>query len=66
MENTTGQKIGEAVRKAPEWVRHELLAADPALRERAEETLAAMIAAALADVPQPGAALELEGSKAAA
>jgi len=34
--------------RAPEWVRHDLAAKDAAIRARAEETLAAMIASALA------------------
>ena len=34
--------------RAPEWVRHDLAAKDAAIRDRAEETLAAMIASALA------------------
>ena len=40
-------KIGDAVRHAPEWVRHDLLSNDRLARVRAEETLAAMIANAL-------------------
>jgi hypothetical protein len=39
--------ITSVVRRAPEWVRHDLLAKDPAGRQRAEEALAAMIAAAI-------------------
>lgn len=34
--------------KAPQWVRHDLASHEPTLRLRAEESLAAMIAAALA------------------
>lgn len=33
--------------RAPEWLRHDLSAKDPAVRTRAEETLAAMIVSAL-------------------
>jgi hypothetical protein len=33
--------------RAPQWVRHDLESRDSAIRARAEETLAAMIAAAL-------------------
>jgi hypothetical protein len=40
-------KIGDAVRHAPEWVRRDLLSDDKSARERAEETLAAVIANAL-------------------
>jgi hypothetical protein len=40
-------KISDAVRHAPEWVRHDLLSDDKSARERAEETLAAIISNAL-------------------
>jgi hypothetical protein len=40
-------KISDAVRHAPEWVRHDLLSNDKVTRVRAEETLAAMISNAL-------------------
>jgi len=39
--------ITSVMRRAPEWVRYDLLAKDPAGRQRAEEALAAMIAASL-------------------
>ena len=39
--------ITSVMRRAPEWVRQDLLAKDTAGRQRAEEALAAMIAAAL-------------------
>ncbi|WP_319025627.1 DUF6771 family protein [Rhizorhabdus wittichii] len=42
-----GAKIARAVQHAPEWLRQDLVSKDPAVRSRAEETLAAMIAAAL-------------------
>lgn len=35
------------IERAPQWVRHDLESRDSAIRARAEETLAAMIAAAL-------------------
>ena len=41
--------ITGVVRRAPEWIRHDLLTKDPTGRQRAEEALAAMIAAALGD-----------------
>jgi hypothetical protein len=41
------QLIIQVIARAPEWIRHDLLAKDPANRQRAEEALAAMIAAAL-------------------
>ena len=40
-------KISDAVKHAPEWVRHDLLSIDRLTRIRAEETLAAMISNAL-------------------
>jgi hypothetical protein len=39
--------VTAVLRHAPEWVRRDLAAREPAVRLRAEETLAAMIAAAL-------------------
>lgn len=47
MADNLANMISQAVHKSPEWVRRELLADDPSLRQRAEETMAAMIAAAL-------------------
>lgn len=41
--------ITELLAKTPEWVRQGLLSKEPGLRTRAEEALAAMIAAAVAD-----------------
>jgi len=41
--------ISAAVARIPEWVRNELSSKDVVLRTRAEETLAFMIAGALAD-----------------
>ncbi|MBB4087299.1 DUF6771 family protein [Sphingomonas carotinifaciens] len=43
--------ITAVVRRAPEWVRHDLMAKDAGTRERAEDALAAMIAAALQAQP---------------
>lgn len=40
--------IAATVARMPEWIRHDLVAKDAAVRTRAEETLAAMIAGALA------------------
>jgi hypothetical protein len=40
-------KISDAVKNAPEWVRHDLLSNDKLVRIRAEETLAAIISNAL-------------------
>ena len=39
--------------KAPQWLRQDLLFNDPSTRQRAEETLAAMIAAALSESVPP-------------
>jgi hypothetical protein len=38
----------QALHRAPQWVRQDLLTSDPVVRARAEETLAAMISSALA------------------
>ncbi len=43
----TSAKIARAVRHSPEWLRQDLVSEDQAVRSRAEETLAAMIAASL-------------------
>ncbi len=39
--------IGDVLRRVPEWVRNDMASRDPANRRRAEETLAAMMAAAV-------------------
>jgi hypothetical protein len=44
-------KINKVVEGAPQWLRHDLLSKDPGIRVRAEETLSAMIAAALKASP---------------
>ncbi|MDF2640345.1 MAG: hypothetical protein K0R64_3329 [Novosphingobium lindaniclasticum] len=41
--------ILQVIERAPQWVRHDLEAKDAVIRARAEETLAAMISAALQD-----------------
>ncbi|CAN5413167.1 hypothetical protein BH10PSE12_BH10PSE12_26150 [soil metagenome] len=41
--------IAAVLNRAPQWVRHDLATTDPSLRERAEETLAAMVAAGIAE-----------------
>jgi len=46
------QKIIHAVvERAPQWLRQDLTSPDKAIRMRAEETIAAMIADALSNVP---------------
>lgn len=40
--------ILRVIERAPQWLRHDLTSKDSAARSRAEETLAAMIADALA------------------
>jgi len=40
--------IHAVVQRSPQWLHHGLVSQDPALRARAEETIAAMIADALA------------------
>ena len=47
MNDTTSALILRVIERAPQWVRHDLGAKDEAIRTRAEETLAAMIANAL-------------------
>ena len=40
-------RIALVVKNAPEWVRTDLASRDPAIRERGEETIAAMIVSAI-------------------
>jgi hypothetical protein len=47
MNDTLTPVILQAIERAPQWVRHDLESKDPVIRIRAEETLAAQIAAAL-------------------
>lgn len=47
MINNSQALIANAIARAPEWMRRELLADEKAIRVRAEEALAAMIADAL-------------------
>jgi hypothetical protein len=47
VKNDSTPQILAVIERAPQWVRHDLGAKDPAIRSRAEETLAAMIANAL-------------------
>lgn len=49
MDDTTSAIILGVIARAPQWIRHDLDAKDDAIRTRAEETLAAMIANALRD-----------------
>jgi len=52
MEQQTKALALTVIERLPSWVRSDLAAADPAIRTRAEETLAAMIADALVkDLP---------------
>lgn len=48
MDDATLKIILTVLERAPEWIRHDLGGKDAAARIRAEETLAAMIASALA------------------
>ena len=45
--NKVNDTITAVLARAPDWLRNDLAARDATMRERAEETLAAMIAAAL-------------------
>lgn len=47
MDEQTLAIIAHVLDRAPQWLRHDLAAKDAATRQRAEETLAAMIADAL-------------------
>lgn len=43
------RSVAGVLARAPRWIRTDLCASDPALRTRAEEALAAIIAAALTE-----------------
>lgn len=47
MDEQTLAIITQVLDRAPQWLRHDLAAKDTVTRQRAEETLAAMIADAL-------------------
>jgi hypothetical protein len=49
MTGAINEVILRVLERAPQWVRQDLLSADPVVRARAEETLAAMISSALAE-----------------
>jgi hypothetical protein len=49
MTDTLQTRITAALAHVPEWIRQELSSKEKPTRERAEETLAAMIAGALKD-----------------
>ncbi|NYI23821.1 hypothetical protein [Sphingobium indicum] len=48
MDANTTTLIMTILSRAPQWIRHDLLSKDASVKQRAEETLAAMIANALA------------------
>ncbi|KXU32706.1 hypothetical protein A0J57_08695 [Sphingobium sp. 22B] len=48
MDEKTTNLIMAILSRAPQWIRHDLLSKDAGVKQRAEETLAAMIANALA------------------
>lgn len=50
MNETLTSTVLQVIERAPQWVRRDLESKDVAIRVRAEETLAAMIAAALNEV----------------
>jgi ribosomal protein S20 len=50
MSDEKQKAIAEIVSRVPEWVRKDLLAPNKATRARAEETVSAMIADALANL----------------
>lgn len=41
--------VQRVLERAPQWVRHDMAVKDAIVRQRAEETLAAMIASALSE-----------------
>ncbi|WP_069052072.1 DUF6771 family protein [Blastomonas sp. RAC04] len=49
MNGAINELVLGVLERAPQWVRQDLLSADPIVRARAEETLAAMISSALAE-----------------
>jgi len=49
MSDDLQQAISAVVQRAPEWMRNDLLSKDKATRTRAEESLAAIIANAIAE-----------------
>jgi len=46
-DDTFKDQIAKAIEKLPQWLRHDLSSAEPALRERAQESLVAMIVAVI-------------------
>ena len=52
MNDQLQQKITAIIARAPDWMRQDLLSKDAVIRQRAEETLGAMIAGALNDTEQ--------------
>jgi hypothetical protein len=47
MDQTAKDLLLKAVTRLPEWIRHDLTVKDPATRRQAEESLAAMLIAAI-------------------
>lgn len=50
-----GSLVGELFARMPEWIRHDLASKDVLARARAEETLTAILIAALSDKAETGA-----------
>lgn len=51
MDQEINLRLAGLVRRIPEWLRHDLTSKDTGTRERAEETLLAMIADVLSNSP---------------
>ena len=52
MDQTAKDHLLKAVTRLPEWIRHDLTTKDPVTRRQAEESLAAMLVAAIeSDLP---------------
>jgi hypothetical protein len=52
---TKRMSLANMIAKLPDWIRHDLASKDKILRARAEETLLAMIEAAVTDTADPDA-----------
>lgn len=53
MDEATAKSILAVIERLAEWIRHDLAAKDAAIRTRAEETVAAMIATVLGGTSDP-------------
>lgn len=56
MDDKTTKLIMAVLHRAPQWIRHDLLSKEESVKQRAEESLAAMIANALVSGTEDSAA----------